>query len=447
MTYRRCDLDLATGLNDGTSWANAYQTIDAAWQGSSAGDVIGVSHTSSQTSTGTLNLGTTNIAAAITNQVWFVSVNKSTDAPTAGASVSADSIQFSNGTTDGGMGWHGMTFTAADQGSTGSITVGSDAPMQFWSCTAGLGASSSSSSTIKIASELGSVIYDQTIDFNASGASTGGVGASSIGVTYGVTWTGDTGLADVRIGSDDDGGAGPEQMDGVDLSNLTAATTDALYGMRNSAVSQAQLRWSNVLLPTGTFNWPVSYAVAQPYAYYTLSNASNSTDLHGLQHVNRGGTVVDNTSKYLTADVNGTGFSLQYDSTANTTHTSLCGHNLNLCEFWADANKTLTINFMTEDTLDKGNVWLMVGYPDATNPCLRKWTTTRDIVGLDSTLGTVGTLATGSSSWTEDDTPLTSPNYYELSVSLTSSAGPHVIELWIAKPSVTVYVDPEPEIA
>jgi len=39
MTVRYCDCDLATGLNDGTSWANAYQTFQAALDATVAGDI------------------------------------------------------------------------------------------------------------------------------------------------------------------------------------------------------------------------------------------------------------------------------------------------------------------------------------------------------------------------------------------------------------------------
>lgn len=40
MTVRYCDADLGTGNNDGTSWANAYQTLQAAADNAVAGDIV-----------------------------------------------------------------------------------------------------------------------------------------------------------------------------------------------------------------------------------------------------------------------------------------------------------------------------------------------------------------------------------------------------------------------
>lgn len=40
MTVRYCDADLGTGDNDGTSWANAYQTLQAAADNAVAGDIV-----------------------------------------------------------------------------------------------------------------------------------------------------------------------------------------------------------------------------------------------------------------------------------------------------------------------------------------------------------------------------------------------------------------------
>lgn len=71
------DLDLATGLNDGTSWANAYQTIETALNGSnvSAGDDVWVKGTS-----GTLSAGTALdiVSSANTNPAKIYGVKSAT---------------------------------------------------------------------------------------------------------------------------------------------------------------------------------------------------------------------------------------------------------------------------------------------------------------------------------------------------------------------------------
>ena len=77
MTDRRVDLDLATGSNDGTSWANAYQKqvgLNSAMTASGAGDRVFVKDTSSGNGGAALALnGPTSLASAV-NPVQVIAV-------------------------------------------------------------------------------------------------------------------------------------------------------------------------------------------------------------------------------------------------------------------------------------------------------------------------------------------------------------------------------------
>jgi hypothetical protein len=433
----------AGGSATGLSWTDAWTTIDAAFTDATnpvvAGDVVLVHSAHAETNAGTTTIGSAALNPSFQDNVWIVSVDKdSSNAITSGASVSATTVVFGN-INDVGMSIVGLTATASDQGSAGDLSNNTDCVLALFDCTLGHGASATSSSEFNLGNRPGTEVFNLTLDWNASGTAQGEW--TNAKAQKGITCTGDTTLTDFIQNWNTTGGhTGPRRIDGVDLSNWTASATDIIGGGTNENATGNQIIISNIHLPTGTVNVP-GYTFNNIFEQVTLYNASTGSNLYGLQHATYGGTVTDDTTTYLNADVNGTGFSLNYVGNANTKQCAPVGWELPLCEFWADANATIRVNMTSTDSdLDKGNTWIYIGYPDATDASLRKWVSTRDFKGIDTgTLGTPGALGSGTA-FTQGGKTYN----YSLTETLTSSAGPVIIYFMCAKASCDIWVDPEP---
>lgn len=436
----------AAGSATGLSWTDAWTTIDAAFTDATnpvvAGDVVLVHSAHAETNAGTTTIGSVALNPSLQNHVWIISVNKdSSNAITSGASVSANTINVGN-TGDIGMSFVGVTLTASDQGSNGDASKSNDTNLGLYDCTCGMGASANTTSEIIMGnSDAGaSHIFNITLDWNASGTALGEVQFANN--MKGVTFSGDTTLTDIVMNYDQlASGQTYFEADGCDFSNLDGGTVDIFTAFDNEVANSEKAVFTNIHLPTG-FDFPGA-VINKIGDAATMYNASTGSNLYGVSHAEYGGTVTDDTATYLNADLNGTGFSLNYVGNANTKQCCPVGMDFPLCEFWADANATIKINFTTVDTLDKGDTWIYIGYPDATDASLRKWISTRDFKGIDTgTLGTPGSLTTNSASWTSGKT-----NKYEISQTLTSSAGPVIVYFMSAQASVDIFVDPEPEIS
>jgi hypothetical protein len=436
----------AGGAASGLSWADAHLTIDAAFTDATnpvvAGDVILVHSAHAETNAGTTTIGSTALNPSLQDHVWIISVDKdSSNAITSGASVSANRVNIGNA-NDVGMSFVGVTMHCSDQSGAGNIVKPSDVSLGMYDCTCEVGSYGGSSTTIYLSkNDAPADLLNLTIDWDTGSTATGKVGLPAN--AKGLTLTGRTAVTDIVNGTtNESSGTLKIEVDGLDISAFTAATTEmfSALNVENGATDISQ--FAGVHLPTGTFNFP-GPALNDVAGYHTMYNASTGSNLYGLQHESYGGTVTDDITTYLNADLNGTGFSLNYVGNANCKQCAPVGFNLPLCEFWADANATIKINFTTVDTLDKGDTWIYIGYPDATDASLRKWISTRDFKGIDTgTLGTPGSLTTNSAAWTAGKT-----NDYEISQTLTSSAGPVIVYFMSAQASVDIFVDPEPEIS
>lgn len=119
----------ATGANNGTSWADAWNSWSTASAGVSAGDDLYVSHTASQVySTGT----TLSFPSSVGNPVRILSVNKSTGELASGAIVGVSGTNVLS--MRGSIYAHGIRLTGASGTANTSISIanGTSTDVQTW---------------------------------------------------------------------------------------------------------------------------------------------------------------------------------------------------------------------------------------------------------------------------------------------------------------------------
>ena len=157
------------------------------------------------------------------------------------------------------------------------------------------------------------------------------------------------------------------------------------------------------------------------------------------------GQIVQATNCYLNATYDGTnGFSAKMTSNANAIDQKR-PLRFKLCDIYATANPTITVETITAGaTLQNDEFWLEIEHPNVTDEALRDIDdSSRQTVGWSggSGPGTPANLTTSTEAWTED---LISEVKQKIGVTISGgAAGIHTIYACLAKPSVTVYVDPD----
>jgi len=153
------------------------------------------------------------------------------------------------------------------------------------------------------------------------------------------------------------------------------------------------------------------------------------------------GQIKQSTAYYLNATYDGSaGFSAQMVSNTNALD-HVRPLRFKLCEVYADANPTLTVE-LTGAVLQNDEFWIEIEYPDADDKALRNIDdTSRVTYGWSggNGPGTPANLETSSETWSTTDL---TEQYIEETIS-GGAAGIHTVWACLAKPEITVYVDPD----
>jgi hypothetical protein len=109
-----------------------------------------------------------------------------------------------------------------------------------------------------------------------------------------------------------------------------------------------------------------------------------------------------------------------------------------LTEFYSTANPTITTETITAGvTLTDAEFWIEIEYPDATDEAYGKV----DITSKNVILTAATNLTTSTAAWTED---LAGEVKQKVTETISGgAAGIHTVWAYLAKPSTTVYVDPD----
>lgn len=230
---------------------------------------------------------------------------------------------------------------------------------------------------------------------------------------------------------------------GVDLSAITSALVlisdagTALVDLRHCLLN------SGVALTSGT--------IATVGTKVLMSGCDDTTgnDLYRLEYVDYYGSIVHDDAIYRTAgakDPDGNNISWKMVTTANAKEFSepLISTPI-VKQIKTTGSKTFTVHVNWDSAIDLDNdeIWLEVEYLEASADVDSAFAND----GLADILATPAAQATSTEAWT-GTSGFTNENKQKLDVTVTvNRVGPVICRVHLAKPSVTVYVDPKVEVA
>ena len=415
------------GLDNGTSWANAFLTMAQADTAASAGDIVWVDngHNENMTATFTFTGGTT--AAPI---FWY-SVDSTDDSYTPGATLTtttSKSIRFDEA----------LYFFGLDLLPDNDISMLEDAHVVFTDGTIG--------SDEWFTSNADCYMECHNVAFRFSG--TGGKMKFQGGLS--LAWF------DCRI---DSAGSSPNFLFETSSrgGQLFFQGLDVTHMNSTGYVFQAPvvLGDGHCLIRGSGLHMGASQSVfnADPddenKTWVEIYNVDSGNTQYGHYIANGMGVCVEDSTTYVTAvkKTDGQATSWQIDTNTRALD-GLAPFRIPLPPFYADANPTLSVEFLAAAgvTYQDDEVWVEVTYPDATTGSIER----RDVSSrmTDITGGTpANLLTTGTASWTEVLTGTPQAQRIEVvigdGVKPDGQAGTHQVWVCVAKPSETLRVSPE----
>lgn len=228
-------------------------------------------------------------------------------------------------------------------------------------------------------------------------------------------------------------------LDNVDLEGGEAVFTDVdLSGVyANASIIDANVARCNIVFTRCKMwtGWNVPTLTTPNSGTIKLHSCDTGDGYWHFYEASFYGAISQNTAYYLNATYDGSnGFSAKMVSNSNAEEYSE-PLRYKLCEVYADANPTITVELACASTLSNDDFWVEIESNDATDNALGGVSSTKP-----ATITTTPTaLDTSAEVWSTTD--LT-----EQKVSKTISGGAAgIVTVWacLAKPSTTVYVDPD----
>lgn len=220
----------------------------------------------------------------------------------------------------------------------------------------------------------------------------------------------------------------------LDLSSVDMSGVYANTGLIKSDLDRSNIVLKRCKLWTG-FNIPTPL---HPTAGTIKCHSCDTGDGYWYFHeVSYYGAVTQATNCYLNATYDGTnGFSAKMVSSANSEEYTE-PLRFKLCDVYADANSTFTVEIIGTATLQNDEFWVEIESNDATDEAFGDIVDTRPATILTAPAN----LTTSTAAWTED-----LGSEIKQKIAKTISGGfLGIVTIWacLAKPSTTVYVDPD----
>lgn len=461
MATKYCDLDLSTGLNDGSSWANAWQSIAAVAAtstGAQAGDIVYVSHTSSEA-----NASSTTYTFAdptYDSPCILLSVDKSDDSldTTRGATF---------GTTSGGYELslrgnvmiYGCTITSGRDfnfANNDNVFIRLyDCAINFTNTAAGTAVTFRMNGDQSPHTTLVEIIACDVDHANTNAAGFNGFqNEQNRGGSFFVdscVWTASGGQSGNYV-------VEPQSVNAWDGSvavrNSDLSVFDDIVDFNSNDNARVAVTIDGCELKAG---YTAVTALSGPSHKVRITKCDSgaiSAPVKGVTHwQDYYGTTKNDTARYRTGGASDgeTSYSWEMVSTSNTIETYRPMKSPPMV-VWTDDDsggaKTLTVYIAGGADLNDDDFWIEVSSPNETaNPnqtAQGNWQTTRaDPLATPVALTrSSGTTWDGTGTGTDGGT-----GQQKIEVTLNpTEPGPVTVRCFLAKASTTVYVDPKPEI-
>lgn len=436
----------AAGSGDGSTWANAYTTLAAAFNARSAGDTFWVADDHAETQASAMTLTSPGTAASPC-RVLCVNTH-ATEPPTALATSATITTTGTNAISFNGFAYaYGVTFTGANGSSSiGAIAFGAAGNPWGWvldSCK--LATPNTSTSTKFLLGTTSSSSDDEylqlintTMKFGATGQSVTLAGARFIwrSTSSAIDAGGSTPTTLFVAGADAQNSA---TISGVDLSALGSGKSLVNVGTASSAgtvfLRNCKLG-ASVAAITGTIVGPGG---AEVY----LDNCESGSGNYRMEHYKYQGSIKHETTKIRTAGAATDGatpisHNLTTLSSGPSLFSPLEGPWLKTWNETTGSSITVTVEVCTENVaLYDDECWLEVEYLGTSGYPQSVYATSR----VASAFATHAALATsGAPSWSGFTTALAQ----RLSLSFTPQVKGQIrARVCFAKANATVYVDPQ----
>lgn len=383
----------AAGLNDGTSWTDAYADIVTALAGAVvADDDVYVASNHSKT----YNIATT---YSVPDGVTFISVNSGTDAYASGASEIVDNSGSTldlaiNPTTEAGnVVFQGFSFEAEDRlsfgGSAGTKHVLKDFTYHSISTAAGKG---------MLFSGDGKWFEFHESVFNFSGAGH----VLSMSQNAYVILRDCSGSGTLVNGLFTLAGNGRARIDARDTDFTTIiATSGALVNATSASNDGLNIEMHRCKLPTGFVVTSAAWGFKGIEVHITECDQGGG--YHYFFHETNEGEMEEDTTTYLNATYDGTnGFSAKVTTTSDASPVNPFRQKLGVLPAQdLSTAQTITVECTSDASLTDNDIWIEVVRNDNTDEALgvRNSTQNTDPLAAGTALTTAGT-----GTWTSGDT-------------------------------------------
>jgi hypothetical protein len=434
----------ATGSNNGSSWANAFTTLEAAFAAGGAGDVFYVAHDHQENKAASGNWILTS-PGTVSDPCYVLSCDDTAEPPTALLTGAVIDLKTGNYTftITGSAYYYGITFATTPNSSSCDMYLGNSTQfaMIFDRCNLALNGGNSGSFFFLVAAAATTNIDDHCIKLKNCMFTFSHASQYILPVGCRMDWLNgsvdSSGTAPITLFVLPTANASQITIEGVDLSKVTGT----LFDVDAASVPCTNIRLANCKL--GDNVTIANTITGQGGAQILMDNCDSGDTNYRMEHYKYQGSIKTETTivKASGASDGTTPHSWKMASLATGPTFAFPLESPWIAQ-WNDStgsSKTATIEIVHDSATDltDGDVWIEVEYLGTSGSPIASLADDRKAGYLTA----AADQAASSATWTT--TGLTNPNTQAISVSFTPQEKGFIkARVMLAKANYTIYVDP-----